>query len=490
MIYHRVIAASLLLGACVSLGVSSAGTGSGAEQPGGAGSPGGVESSPKDPSIPRVFWKVVLYLKDHYADPAELRPREMLLSALESVTKVVPGVKVEIGADQSKATVAAGEATRTFDIGSVDKLWQMAFVFRDIFGFIRENISPPDGGREVEHAAINGMLCTLDRRTVFLSPAARQKRKPTSEPPVRAESYRPRLLDGGVGYVRVWEFGRDTTGDLRTVLQRMRREAESSGGLKGLVLDLRGNPGGLLEQAVQVSDLFVSSGVILTNEGKSEQFRQEHKARPDDDDLTCPVVVLVNAASGAASEIVAGALKNLNRAVIIGQRTAGHGTTRVVYEFPDGGALVLSVARWLAPGGVSFDVVGITPDIELTPVRVVGTQTEVVVPRRAVVEEDMDPCINNSRSDRPVAAHDEVPKQERPSSVLKYLLDDSKRTATPPSAKRQDEVTRDFEILFARDYLSSAPFADRSKMLASGGAFVEKRQKEEDKRINAAVGAR
>ncbi len=119
------------------------------------------------------------------------------------------------------------------------------------------------------------------------------------------------------------------------------------------MLDLRGNPGGLLEQAIQVSDLFVSSGTIVATVGLSDKLREEKKAHADEGDDAYPIAVLVNAGSASASEIVAGALKNLNRAVIIGRQTFGKGSVQVLYDFPDDSALKLTIAKYLTPGDVS-----------------------------------------------------------------------------------------------------------------------------------------
>ena len=142
-----------------------------------------------------------------------------------------------------------------------------------------------------------------------------------------------KLLAGNVGYIRLKNFQGNTTRDMQTALGKLQSDAEASGGLKGLVLDLRGNPGGLLEQAIQVSDLFLSQGTIVTTVAPSERQREEKRAHADDGDNKYPLAVLVNPGSASASEIVAGALKNLNRAVIIGQQTFGKGSVQVLYEF-------------------------------------------------------------------------------------------------------------------------------------------------------------
>src|SRR5258708_20491714 len=159
------------------------------------------------------------------------------------------------------------------------------------------------------------------------------------------------LLSQNVGYIRLKNFQGNTTHDLQVSLTQLAKEAEKTGGMKGLVLHLRGNPGGLHEQAIQVSDLFLSQGTIVTTVGYSDKLREEKRAHPDEGDNTYPLVVLVNAGSASASEIVAGALKNLNRAVIVGRQTFGKGSVQVIYEM-DATALKLTITNNLPPSEV------------------------------------------------------------------------------------------------------------------------------------------
>src|SRR5439155_3976274 len=131
---------------------------------------------------------------------------------------------------------------------------------------------------------------------------------------ISIESIQGKLLAGNVGYVRIKTFMGNTTRDLVAALNEIAQKAEPTGGIKGLVLDLRGDPGGLLDQAVQVADQFLSQGTIVSTVGYSDKMREEKKAHPDEDDNKFPMAVLVNAGSASASEIVAGALKGLDRA--------------------------------------------------------------------------------------------------------------------------------------------------------------------------------
>src|SRR5207237_10279892 len=157
----------------------------------------------------------------------------------------------------------------------------------------------------------------------------------------------------------------------------------------GLVLDMRGNPGGLLEQAIQVSDAFVEEGTIVTTVGMNGQWREPKLARNDGGEREFPMAVLISSESASASEIVAGALKNLNRAIIVGRQSFGKGSVQVLYDFKekdstDESALKLTIAQYLTPGDVSIQEVGITPDIELVPARILTDRIDLLARLRSV----------------------------------------------------------------------------------------------------------
>ncbi len=189
------------------------------------------------------------------------------------------------------------------------------------------------------------------------------------------------LVEGttDIAYARVKNFQESTAKDLEAALDRLEGEAKAAGkaGLVGLVLDLRDNPGGLLDQAINVSDLFLSDGTIVTTVGSGSRSREEKIATGGARWKSLPMVVLVSAGSASASEIVAGALRNNNRAVILGTRTFGKGSVQVIYDVDetkddpkDDVALKLTVAQYLTPGDESIQSVGITPHVELVPVAV------------------------------------------------------------------------------------------------------------------------
>jgi len=184
---------------------------------------------------------------------------------------------------------------------------------------------------------------------------------------IKTVSVKHRMLDPGFGYVRVSQFQARTPEDMLTGIGALKREA--GGTLKGLVLDLRDNPGGVLNAAVAISDAFLTSGTIVYTEGRIADSQLKFKAAPDDVVEGAPIVVLVNGGSASASEIVAGALQDHKRAVIMGQQTFGKGSVQTIVPVNERTAVKLTTARYFTPNGRSIQAEGIVPDILLENVR-------------------------------------------------------------------------------------------------------------------------
>ncbi len=172
---------------------------------------------------------------------------------------------------------------------------------------------------------------------------------------------RDQLLEGGVGYVRISHFSETTTVDLERSLASLKKK--NGAALTGLVLDLRNNPGGVLEAAVGVSDVFLNDGVIVTANGRAADARFEMDAHPGDALDGAPMVVLVNGGSASASEIVAGALQDHHRATLVGRQTYGKGSVQTVLPLSDGHAIKLTTSRYFTPSGASIHEKGIKPDV-------------------------------------------------------------------------------------------------------------------------------
>ena len=176
------------------------------------------------------------------------------------------------------------------------------------------------------------------------------------------KSVRFHTIEKDYGYVRIRNFQKKTSGELKEALSKLEKENK---GLKGLILDLRSNPGGLLDQAVKVSDEFLDEGLIVYTKGRIKGQEMKFKAHPDHGAHPYPIVVLVNQGSASASEIVAGALQDHKRAIIIGEATFGKGSVQTVIPLEDGAALRLTTALYYTPSGRSIQAKGIVPDIEV-----------------------------------------------------------------------------------------------------------------------------
>lgn len=185
---------------------------------------------------------------------------------------------------------------------------------------------------------------------------------------IRVKSVKSRILEPGYAYVRISQFQERTGKELHNAISKLKKE--NKGQLKGMVLDLRNNPGGLLDASVLVSDTFLERGTVVSVKGRTEDNKLSQAATPGDILNGAPIVVLVNEGSASASEIVAGALQDHKRAVIMGQKTFGKGSVQTVIPLGNNSALKLTTARYYTPSGRSIQAEGIVPDIELEHLQV------------------------------------------------------------------------------------------------------------------------
>ncbi|HEY7752915.1 MAG TPA: S41 family peptidase [Steroidobacteraceae bacterium] len=232
-------------------------------------------------------------------------------------------------------------------------------------------------------ARIRGEPGTLVNLTVGRAAAPRPIEIAVERAIVAVHSVRHEMLEPGIGYLRISQFS-DTTGpDVGGALRALRQEAD--GGLRGLVLDLRNNPGGVLEAAVEVSDAFLDRGLIVSAEGRSEESRFRMEAGAGDLAQGAPIAVLVNEGSASASEIVAGALRDNRRAKLLGRRTFGKGSVQTVMPLGGGQALKLTTSRYYTPSGASIHQRGLEPDIVLP-----AQETAALAGEGSLVERDAD----------------------------------------------------------------------------------------------------
>ncbi|MFO0660829.1 MAG: MXAN_5808 family serine peptidase [Polyangiaceae bacterium] len=497
-------------------------------------------------------------IMEKYVDPQRVHPREMLLAALNRVQQDVAQVIVLHDENAPEVTIRVETAEKKFRVDNVQGPWDIAARLREVFGFLQENLKGTDVDlRDVEYAACNGMLRTLDPHSVFLSPEAykdmntstqgafgglgivisirdqqltvmnpmpntpagragikrmdritkinnestqnmplddavrRLRGEPNTKVSVsihrdgdggwpgskvfeltreriQVKSVDSRLLDG-VGYIRLKQFQSASAREVEDALNEFRTKDPS---LKGLILDLRGNPGGLLEQAVKIADLFVKEGVLVATVGASEG-REEKRARAGQEP-DFPIVVLVNGSSASASEIVAGALKNLDRAVIVGSTTFGKGSVQLVFSdlTSEKAALKLTIAQYLTPGDVSIQSVGIPPDVELDPMTVDALEMDLFSNKKGLRERDLSAHLSNSRAR----------EGQKPSFTVPYYMPESERAAIRDRGGDIDETKfeADFPIKFARELAMKMPAnTPRSSALKAATDIITQTQKDE-----------
>jgi carboxyl-terminal processing protease len=180
---------------------------------------------------------------------------------------------------------------------------------------------------------------------------------------IRIQSVKSKVLDKGYGYLRITQFQERTDDDLQHAITNLQKE--NGGPISGLVLDLRNNPGGLLTQAIKVSDEFIDSGLVVYTDGRLENQKQKYFAHKNNTHSDYPMIVLVNGGSASASEIVAGALQDHKRALVLGTQTFGKGSVQTILPLEENAAIRLTTARYYTPNGRSIQATGITPDIIL-----------------------------------------------------------------------------------------------------------------------------
>ena len=203
-------------------------------------------------------------------------------------------------------------------------------------------------------------------------------------------SVKAKLLEPGYGYLRITNFQAKTTADAKAEINKM----TGTGKLAGLILDLRNNPGGLLDQAVSISDLFLREGMIVYTDGRLKEQNMEYLAHPGGPHYDFPIVVLVNGGSASASEIVAGALQDQKRALIIGEQTFGKGSVQTIFPLNNGAGLRVTTARYYTPNGTSIQAQGITPDL-IIPLQTIPDETAALTNPALLKEKDLSHHIKN-----------------------------------------------------------------------------------------------
>ncbi|MEW5724231.1 MAG: S41 family peptidase [Thermodesulfobacteriota bacterium] len=258
-------------------------------------------------------------------------------------------------------------------------------------------------------------------------------------------SVRSETLEPGYGYLRITNFQGDTTNEVKRTLVGLQSGPVP---LKGLILDLRNNPGGLLDQSVGVADLFLKGGLVVYTKGKIKEQNMEFKAIDNVVAGDYPVVVLVNEGSASASEIVAGALQDHKRALIVGAKTFGKGSVQTIIPLPDGSGLRLTTARYFTPLGRSIQATGITPDVEV-PTRPSGQS-------KVVRERDLDKHLsgeNETATEEPPGVdtgeteEEPAPPEDTETGKPRETMTLEERLAADPQLKKALDLLKNQEVL-------------------------------------------
>jgi carboxyl-terminal processing protease len=287
---------------------------------------------------------------------------------------------------------------------------------------------------------------------------------------VKVASVRAELLDSGIGHLKISSFQERTGRDVSARLEAL--QAENGGELSGLVLDLRDNPGGLLNQAVEVADRWLSGGLVVYTQGRDERERTEYGASDDAVEPDYPIVVLVNEGSASASEIVAGALQDHHRAIVLGVTTFGKGSVQTVYPLDGGAGLRLTTALYYTPAGRSIQEVGITPDLVVKQ----SDPAQLGLPRRRRVrEKDLEGHFTQQEATgiESGAAPQRILEHEQTEAEGEVLDPERPEPPTPASPPVDVQLARAVEVLKSWTYfedlrrLREAPAADATQQVAS-----------------------
>jgi carboxyl-terminal processing protease len=276
--------------------------------------------------------------------------KEALQDMQDETSGKFTGVGIEITMQNGRLTVVSSvEDTPAFEAGL-----ESGDMILEIDGESTQDISIMDAVHK-----IRGPKGSKVELTILHQGASKPERITLTRDVIPMQSVKTEVLEPGYLYVRITNFNENTTRDVRRGVE------EKNEDLKGLVLDLRNNPGGLLDQAVSVADLFLSQGKLVFTKGKVKQAKMDFHAKDEKSDIKVPMVVLVNAGTASASEIVAGAIQDHQRGLIVGVPSFGKGSVQTVIPLPDGAGIKLTTAKYYTPKGRSIQAEGIKPDINL-----------------------------------------------------------------------------------------------------------------------------
>jgi carboxyl-terminal processing protease len=357
----------------------------------------GLGQSQKGPAVSgsiyedlKLFTDVFGIIQKEYVEPA--KPREMVYGAIKGILETLDphsafmppetykemqeetkgrfeGIGAEVTSKDGVLTVVSPiEDTPAYKAGI-----QAGDQILIIDGTITKNLSLTDGVK-----LLRGPKGTKVTITIMREGFTKPQEFTLIRDVIPVRSVRHELLEKQYGYIRLSQFQEMTDSDFEKAIKSL--ETESKGSLKGLVLDLRNNPGGLLDQAVKITDRFIDNGLIVSVEGRREEQKMKFFSHSQGTLPHYPLVVLINGGSASASEIVAGAVQDHKRGVLVGTQTFGKGSVQTIFPLREGAGLRLTTARYFTPSGRSIQAKGIVPDIIVKPTRP-EDEKEAAVPK-------------------------------------------------------------------------------------------------------------
>lgn len=530
-------------------------------------SPGAIATDSEGYVPGKLVERTLSAVGRHYLDPSQINTQDMLDKALDAIQKLVPDVIVR-DRTSGQLSVTAGLATKRIRMKSTYRLSELSSALGEVLDFIVKHYESADQIKpeEIEYAAIEGMLETLDPHSNFLTPkiykefrvgttgkfgglgivisikdgmltvisplegtpassagisagdrimqigdestinmsltdAVNKLRgdvgtkvtivvERTGQPPrkitikravINIDSVQHSLLaeDGKrIGYIKLKNFQDNTDDDVLTAMSEFHKDGAK---LDGLILDLRNNPGGLLNISSEIADLFLSKGIIVSTVGQRGRVIDKTSASERGTEPDYPIVVLINEGSASASEIVAGALGQNDRALIAGRRSFGKGSVQTIFNLGDDAALKLTIAEYKPAGTESIQLVGITPDIELVP-STVDADAMNVVKDKLPTEHELELQFDRKK------IRESKRKEAESLFRLSYLKPkEDKKDLEERSRKeylKKPDVSGDFPVEFARRLIAQTGSPSRKEMLKRSEAIVKQMQAEQQGSID------
>lgn len=320
-----------------------------------------------------LFQKVLFFIKENYVDPAD--ETKLMQGAMKGMLDTLdphsaflpPEIFKEMKSDTSGKFGGVG-----IEVGMKDGNVVVIAPMEDTPAW-KAGVKPGDKITRIEGESTKGMSLVEavakmrgkkgTKLKLSIAPVNSEKSKDLSlmRETIKVQSVRSEIIEDGIGWVRLSSFNEDAARDVKRGIEKL----EKSGKLKGLILDLRYNPGGLLDQAVDVASLFMDDGVVVSTIGRDKAQKEVRNAKKGNARKDLPLAVLVNSGSASASEIVAGALQDNHRALILGQTTFGKGSVQTVVDLGEEMGVKLTIARYYTPSGRSIQEKGVSPDITL-----------------------------------------------------------------------------------------------------------------------------